>query len=106
MIILNSPHMTTELNIWAPRYSSAYTETGEKVALLAKYKVDKATPVFRVRFTKAKHLDGQRFAIRKDTAQSYPLDSNGTIACYAVPMSAFHDWATQTEVNNLANMPV
>lgn len=103
-MIINSPHMTTELPIWAPRYSDAYKETNERVALLAKYKVDQSTPVFRVKFTKAKHLEGQRFAIAKTKAQSFPLDTNGKIACYAVPMSAFDSWETQAEAGAAAEL--
>lgn len=101
-MIIHKPHLITRLDIWAPRYSDAYTETDERVALLARYKVDAASPVIIVNFTKAKHLQGQRYCIRKDKAQAYPVDSNGKIPCYAVPMSAFEPWQTAAEVRDIA----
>lgn len=101
-MIINKPHLVTKLPIWAPRYSDAYTDTDERVALLAQYKVQQATPVLIVEFTKAKHLAGQRFAILREKAMSYPLDSNGKIPCYAVPMSAFENWETGQEVSEIA----
>ena len=97
-MIVRYPHMTTKLEIWFPRYSSAYTETGERVALLAKYKIERATPQIIVEFTKAKHLIGQRFAINKNYVMNCPIDSNGKIPCYAVPMSAFDTWETPEEL--------
>ncbi len=100
---IRNPALLTVLPIWAPRYSSAYTESRERVALLSKQKVDFATPVVLVKFTRAKHLEGQRYCILKETAQSYPVDSNGVIPCYAVPMSAFESWETHQEVAEIAN---
>lgn len=100
---IKDPKSLTKLEIWMPRYSSAYTATRERVALLAKYKVDNATPILLVEFTKAKHLIGQRFAIKRTDAQSYPVDSNGKIDCYAVPMSAFSNWETYDELYQIAN---
>jgi hypothetical protein len=104
MITINAPHLTTRMEIWAPRYSSAYTETGERVALLAKYKVDKSTPIIRVEFTKAKHLVGQRFAIARDKVWKCPIDTNGKIPCYAVPMSEFDSWQTYEESNQIEDI--
>lgn len=101
-MIIHKPHLITKLDIWAPRYSDAYTTTDERVALLACYKVDQASPIFIVRFTKAKHLAGQRFAIERKKAQTYPIDSNGKIPCYAVPMSAFDNYETAEEVRDIA----
>lgn len=101
-MIIHKLHLCTKLNIWAPRYSSAYTETEERVALLAKYKVDAGSPVIIVNFTKAKHLEGQRYCIKKTDAQQYPIDTNGKIECYAVPMSAFDSWETAQEVADIA----
>lgn len=95
--MIHKPHLLTTLPIWAPRYSSAYTETNERVALLADYKLRNASPVVLITFTKAEHLKGQRFCIRRDVALSYPLDSNGKIACRAVPMSALESWETPQE---------
>lgn len=102
-MIINKPHLCTKLEIWAPRYSSKYTDLEERVALLAKYKVDQSSPVIIVTFTKAKHLEGQRFCITKQQAQSYPTNSNGKIDCYVVPESAFSSWETAQEVADIAN---
>lgn len=99
---INKPHLCTRLPIWAPRYSSVYTDTEERVALLAQYKVAQASPVIIIEFTKAKHLAGQRFCITREVAMRYPLDSNGKIPCYAVPMSAFEAWDTAAELHDLA----
>lgn len=98
MLQVISKKQTTVLEVWFPRYSSAYTEVNERVALLAKYKVDQATPILIVEFTKAKHLLGQRYAIKRYDAMKYPIDSNGRIECYAVPMSAFEPYSVYGEV--------
>jgi hypothetical protein len=100
-MIIKNPHLLTNLDIWTPRYSDAYT-TGDRVALLAKYKVDHASPTILITFTKAKHLAGQRFAIARQKAQSFPLDTNGRITCYAIPMSALEPWETAAEVHDIA----
>lgn len=97
-MILGNVHLLTTLEIWMPRYSDAYKATGERVALLADYKLQQASPVVLVEFTKAKHLLGQRFCIRRDEAMRYPLDTNGKIPCRAVPMSAFEHWDSVAEV--------
>lgn len=98
MLEIISKKQTTILDVWFPRYSSAYTETGERVALLAKYKVEQSTPILIVEFTKAKHLKGQRYAIRRSNVMKFPLDSNGKIPCYAVPMSAFESYSIYGEM--------
>lgn len=99
---ISKPHQCTTLGVWFPRYSDQYTATQEKVALLARYKVDQGSPILLVDFTKAKHLAGQRYAIYKAKAQTFPVDSNGKIDCYAVPMSALEDWQTEAEVLDIA----
>lgn len=101
-MIIKDPSMLTTMEIWQPKYSAAYEDGGERVALLAKYKVEHATPVILVTFTKAKHLEGQRFCITKEEAMRYPVDSNGKIPCIAVPMSALKGWETMQEVHDLA----
>jgi hypothetical protein len=101
-MIINKPHLCTKLEIWAPRYSSAYTDTNERVVLLAQYKMYHASPVVIVKFTRAKHLDGQRFCVKKEDVLRCPLDTNGKIACYAVPMSMFESWESAAEVHDLA----
>lgn len=96
------PHLCTKLEIWAPRYSDAYTDTDERVALLAQYKVRQASPVVIVNFTKAKHLAGQRFCITRQNIERCKVDSNGKIPCYAVPMSMFEAWESGAELRDLA----
>jgi hypothetical protein len=101
--IINKPHHCTKLDIWAPRYSSAYTDTNERVVLIAQYKVQYSSPIVIINFSKAKHLAGQRFCIKRENIVKYPLDTNGKIPCYAVPMSAFESWESGAEVLAIAN---
>jgi hypothetical protein len=102
-ITINRPDQCTKLEIWQPRYSSAYTETKERVALLAQYKVAHGTSILLIEFTKAKHLAGLRYCINKERAMTAPIDSNGTIPCYAVPMSWFDTWDSGADVRRTAN---
>lgn len=102
-MIFKNPERLTHLDIWTPRYSDAYGEEGERVALLAQYKVAHASPWIIVTFTRAKHLAGQRFCIKRVDVEKCKVDSNGSIPCYAVPMSAFEHWDTAAEVVNIAN---
>lgn len=99
---IHKPHLCTKLDIWFPRYSDAYTDTNERVALLAQYKVLNASPVIIVNFSKAKHLAGQRFCIKREDVQRCKIDSNGKIPCYAVPMSSFESWDSAAELHDLA----
>lgn len=101
-MIISKPRLCTKLEIWAPRYSDAYTATDERVALIAQYKVGQSSPVAIIIFTKAKHLASQRFCIKRDDIVKYPLDTNGKIPCYAVPMSAFESWESAAEVRDIA----
>lgn len=102
-MIINKPHTCTKLVIWQPKYSAAYGVAGERVALLAAYKVRHATSTIIIEFTKAKHLEGQRFAIKREDAMRFPIDSNGKIDCYAVPMSALVIWESGAEVLAIVN---
>lgn len=97
-MLITKPHLTTRLNFWSPRYSSKYNEAGEWIVLIAKYKVHHASPDIIIEFTKAKHLMGQRFAIERNKAEKYPLETNGKIECYAIPMSALEVYDTPAEV--------
>lgn len=101
-MIIHKPHLCTKLEIWAPRYSSAYTDTNERVALLAQYKMYHSSPVIIVNFTRAKHLAGQRFCIKREDVLRCQLDTNGKIPCYAVPMSKFEPWESAAELHDLA----
>ena len=71
------------LEIWQPRYK-------DQMVLIAKYKV-KPEEEYKIVFTKAKHLEGQDFFMNGDIIMQYPLESNGKIDCYAVPMAVIKD---------------
>lgn len=62
--------------IWAPRYK-------DQTVLIAKHKVGTHNEIV---FTKANHLKGAWYASNK-TITGSPLDTNGKIPCYAVPLS-------------------
>lgn len=99
---IHQPHLCTRVHIFAPRYSDKHGELAEPVVLIAKYKVHHASPVIIIEFTKAKHLIGGRFAIRRAVAEKCALDSNGRIVCYAVPMGLLEPWESAQEVRDTA----
>lgn len=96
-MIVTEAYRHTKLDIWYPKYSAQYTDTQDRVVLLSKYKVDHGTPIILINFTKAKHLMGQRYCISRGKAQKYPVESNGKIECYSVPMSALDTWEKASE---------
>lgn len=91
-MIIKNPYQLTKLQVWQPRYKDG-------VALLSVGKVNRATPVILIEFTKAKHLAGQRFCIERKKAMNCPIGTNGTIECYAVPMKLLEGWETYNEIN-------
>lgn len=91
--------MLTKMEIWAPKYHS---EHGDYEVWLHKNKVDHATEIILVEFTKAKHLMGQRFAIKRSVAQRYPVGTNGKAPMYRVTFSALSNWETESEIANHA----
>lgn len=104
-LIINKPHLCTQLAVWRPKYSSQYTdEYGEPVALVHKTKVDFASPVIIVTFPKADHLKGQRFAIKKADAQKHKIGSNGAAPMYEIPMSHFESYETAQEIRETVEM--
>lgn len=96
-MIFNNPSRLTKIDIWAPKYSTKH-KTGKWVVLLARYRVDSASPWILIEFTRAKHLKGQRYCVRQRDAQDSPLEDNGKIPCYAVSMDKLESWGTVTEV--------
>ena len=98
-MIIKDPHLTTRLEIWAPKY---HTKNGGYEVWLHKRKVDYATPQIIIKFTKAKHLEGLRFAILKQDAQSYPVGTNGEAEMYQVPLDKLEVWETGDEVASTA----
>jgi hypothetical protein len=65
------------IEIWQPRYK-------DRKVLIATYKVGDTNTIV---FTKAKYLKGKVFKCSGETIRKYPKETNGTIECYAVPMS-------------------
>lgn len=102
-VIFSKPHLLTKLDIWSPRYKDKHGDLAEPVVLLAQYKVQQASPWILVDFSKAKHLRGLRFCIKRQDAESCPLDSSTKIPCYAVPLSKFESWDTVQEVKETVN---
>ena len=105
MILIKEPRLTTKLEVFTPRYKNKHQAGGEMEALLHMRKVHQATSIIIVEFTKAKHLQGQRFAITRDTVQKCPIGSNrkdGIKNMYIVPMSLFDNWRSYEEEHNIA----
>ena len=67
---------TQKIDIWAPRYK-------DRAILIAKYKVGTHN---EITFSKAKHLP-DAYYLSGETIRRYPLETNGRIACFAVPES-------------------
>lgn len=65
-----------QIQIWQPRWH-------DRVILIAKYKVGTHN---EITFTKAKSSYPDKYYLSGKTIQSYPLETNGKIACYAVPV--------------------
>jgi hypothetical protein len=64
------------IEIWQPRYK-------DRKVLVAKYKVKQQNKIV---FTKAKHLADKQFYLNGADASKYPIETNGKIACYAIPL--------------------
>lgn len=65
-----------KIQIWAPRYK-------DRAVLIAKHKVGTHN---EITFSKAKHLP-DTYYLSGETIRSYPLDTNGKLPCYAVPVA-------------------
>jgi hypothetical protein len=65
------------IEIWQPRYK-------DRKVLIATYKVGDTNTIV---FTKSKYLKGKVFKVSGEVIRKYPKETNGTIECYAVPMS-------------------
>lgn len=64
------------IDIWTPRYK-------DRKVLIASYKVKELNKII---FTKAKHLAGHEYIMSGAKIRSYPIDTNGKVQCYAVPL--------------------
>lgn len=72
------PHVSLQtIYIWEPRWR-------DSVCLVDKRKIRDHN---RIVFTKAKSLRGKEFYISGAKAKKFKTESNGTIACRAIPMS-------------------
>ena len=69
-----------QIKIWMPRYK-------DRVVLIAKYKIGTHN---EITFTKAKHLAGMVFYMSGTEIASHPLETNGKIPCYAVPIDELY----------------
>lgn len=98
-MIINKPHLCTVVEIWSPKYG----DVDEQEAWISQSKVRYASPIIVVKFTKAKHLIGQRFAVRRDIVERCEVTTNGKIPVYRVPLSKMERWETAAEVAELAN---
>ena len=65
------------IEIWQPRYH-------DNKVLIATYKVERGTN--QIRFTKDRRLAGKTYVVSGDKIKSCPVETNGRIACYSVPM--------------------
>lgn len=65
------------IEIWSPRWH-------DRKVLIAKYKVSGGDNY--IVFTKAKNLIGKRFTIKSNEITNCPIETNGTIDCYTVPL--------------------
>ena len=63
-------------DIWQPRYK-------DRMVLLAAHRVGLHNKVV---FTKAPHLGTDPYYVSGSTVKKYKKESNGKIACYAVPL--------------------
>ena len=63
------------IEIWQPRWK-------DRVVMIAKYKVGTHNCIV---FTKTKSLQGE-FYLSGEEIRKHPLDTNGKLECYAVPM--------------------
>jgi len=74
------------IEVWAPRFH-------DKKVLIAPYKVQNG--MNRIIFTKT--MRDKRLLMDGAKIKSYPMESNGTIGCHAVPMKDFEMEKTDQE---------
>ena len=91
----------TVIDLWFPKYSSKYDGTKERAFLPACYKVDNGAEVIIVKFSRAKHMQGLRFAMKRKDVMTYPRQNNGSIYCYAVPESKWEPVETPEDIHGV-----
>jgi hypothetical protein len=65
------------IEIWNPRWH-------DRKVLIAKYKVHYG--INRITFTKAKQLKQKVYCMDGADIAKYPIETNGTIECYSIPL--------------------
>lgn len=70
--------MENRIEIWQPRWH-------DRVVLVAKHKVGINNEIY---FSKSPTLTGV-YKMRGEKMEKYPVDTNGTCPCYAVPLEDF-----------------
>lgn len=72
-----SAKTVSRIEIWQPRWH-------DRTVLIARHKVGQDNVIV---FTKTKSLPGA-WRVSGDVVRQYPLETNGKIPCYAVPLDA------------------
>lgn len=70
------------ISIWQPRWH-------DRKVLIAKYKVQFGDN--EIEFTKAKNLKDKVYRLSGKDISQYPVETNGTIECFAVPLEVVLD---------------
>lgn len=99
-MIIQKPHLCTKIPIWYPKYN---TDHGDYEVWISVAKVNYASPVIIIEFTKAKHLQGQRFCVKRQDVERSPRGTNGKIPVYCVPWNRLEYWETPAEVKAIAD---
>ena len=68
------------IKIWNPRWK-------DRMVLVAKYKV--VSGINKIMFTKSKCLKDKVYTLSGAAIKKFPLETNGKISCYAVPLDSF-----------------
>ena len=76
------------IKIWAPRWH-------DRKVLISRYKVKEG--INEIQFTKTKLFEGEIFRLTDKQIKKYPLESNGTIKCYAVPLDVVTERGNEYE---------
>lgn len=80
------------IDIWTPRYK-------DRAVLIASYKVKERNKII---FTKAKHLEGYEYYMTGNKLRSYPIDTNGKVQCYAVPLDDLEPLEYKEDISDKA----
>lgn len=98
-MIIAKPHLCTKVQIWNPKYN---TDSGDWEVWISQRKVTYGSPVIIVEFTKAKHLIGQRFCVRRQDVERSEVGTNGRIPVYKLPFDKLEGYDLASEIRDLA----